>query len=94
MSPRTSTWTEILGSFADTDVIAFGRECLMYRLGSIRRKTDNVVEANTASVKRRSNIVTWLQVWLSGQPKGRTGFRIMSRLPVMALNPFRRTDLG
>jgi hypothetical protein len=59
MSPRTSTWTEILGSIADAEDTALGGECLTYRLGSRRRITVNVVEAMTAKVKKRSSISTW-----------------------------------
>ena len=66
MSPRTSTWTEILGSSADTDDTAFGGECLTYRLGSNRRIAVNIVEAIVASVRSSSSIVTWLQEPLFG----------------------------
>jgi hypothetical protein len=55
MSPRTSTWTETLGS-SDECTWDFGGECLMYRLGNISRTTVKVVEAITASVSKRSNI--------------------------------------
>jgi hypothetical protein len=55
MSPRTSTWTETLGS-SDERNLGFGGECLMYRLGSISRMMVRVVEAITASVRRRSNM--------------------------------------
>jgi len=64
MSPRTSTWTEILGSLAEPDDVAFGGECLTYRLGQIKSNKVKVVEAITASVKRRSSIATWLQYLL------------------------------
>ena len=61
MSPRTSTWTEILGSSADAEAIAFGGECLTYRLGKQRRIIVKIVEAIVARVKRISNMATWLQ---------------------------------
>lgn len=67
MSPRTSTWTEILGSSADTDDTAFGGECLTYRLGSNRRIAVNMVEAIVASIRSTSSIVTWLQEPLSSE---------------------------
>ncbi len=61
ISPRTSTWTEILGSSTDAEATAFGGECLKYRLGKQRRITVKIVEAIVASVKRISNMATWLQ---------------------------------
>jgi len=61
MSPRTSTWTEILGSFADAEETALGGEWLTYRLGRHRRTTVKIVEAMVASVRSSSSIVTWLQ---------------------------------
>jgi hypothetical protein len=61
MSPRTSTWTEILGSFGDAKDTAFGGECLTYRLGKQRRITVKIVEAIVAKVKRISSMATWLQ---------------------------------
>jgi hypothetical protein len=61
ISPRTSTWTEILGSLIEPDDVALGGECLIYRVGQMRSKKVKVVEAITASVKRSSSIVTWLQ---------------------------------
>lgn len=61
MSPRTSTWTEILGSSADAEATAFGGECLTYRLGKQRRIIVKIVEAIVARVKRISNMATWLQ---------------------------------
>lgn len=60
MSPRTSTWTEILGSFPDPDEIVFGGECFVYLLGSMRRIAVKIVDRMTAKVKSISSIVTWL----------------------------------
>jgi hypothetical protein len=60
-SPRTSTWTEILGSSADAEDTAFGGECLTYRLGKQRRIAVKIVEAIVAKVKRISSMATWLQ---------------------------------
>ena len=62
MSPRTSTWTEILGSFATPFMVSLGGECLTYRLGSMRRTSVKTVEARTASGKRNSSMVTQLLV--------------------------------
>lgn len=61
MSPRTSTWTEILGSSADAEGTAFGGECFTYRLGNKSRITVKMVEAMVAKVKRMSSMATWLQ---------------------------------
>jgi hypothetical protein len=61
MSPRTSTWTEILGSSAEAEDIAFGGECLTFRLGKQIRNIVKIVEAIVARVKRISNMATWLQ---------------------------------
>jgi hypothetical protein len=54
-----------LGSVVDPDFISFGGEFLTYRLGNIKRIAVRMVEANTANVKRKSNIVTWLLGLLS-----------------------------
>jgi hypothetical protein len=57
MSPRTSTWTEILGSLTVPVLVDFGGEWRMYREGSRRMIIVTVVEAITANVKRRSSIM-------------------------------------
>ncbi len=72
MSPRTSTWTEILGSFTELVDVALGGEWLTCRLGNIRRTSVKNVERitvadkSTSMVEGKSNIVMWLQM-ISGQ---------------------------
>jgi hypothetical protein len=67
MSPRTSTWTEILGSLADPESVTLGGECRTYRVGSSNNKTVNEVEAITATVRSISSIAErvrgFLGVW-------------------------------
>jgi hypothetical protein len=59
MSPRTSTWTEILGSCFDASGCfssVRGGECRVYLVGSHSSMIMKVVEASTARVRSNSNM--------------------------------------